>query len=69
METEHAETEQQPTSARTGAPAAIGGDGYVRNVEPGASCDAPGARGFTPQLRLTLCATTATDPHPRWRTP
>jgi hypothetical protein len=54
----------------TAAPVpAVAGDGYIRNVTPGASCAPVGGRGFTTQSRLMRCSTTATDRRPRWRTP
>jgi len=44
------------------------GDRYVRNVMPGATCSAVGSIGFTAKAQVMRCATTAADPHPRWRT-
>jgi hypothetical protein len=59
-----------PRSGPSTAPPAAGrGDLYARNVRTGATCAPAGARGFTSHVQLVVCATTATDPHPRWRRP
>lgn len=51
------------------SPTATAGDRYAHNVTAGAACSPLGASGFTAQVRLLRCATTSTDPHPRWRAP
>lgn len=55
------------TTAATLPPAAGGGDHYARNVTPGATCAPVGARGFTAHGKVVRCATTSSDPRPRWR--
>src|SRR5690348_1706510 len=64
-------TATTPTTAPpAAAPAVPGthGDGYVRNVDAGATCSPAGALGFTVDMKPVQCATTATDPQLRWRT-
>ena len=56
----------QPGS-QTLPPAAGGGDHYARNVTPGATCSPAGAHGFATHGKVVQCATTSSDPRPRWR--
>jgi hypothetical protein len=51
------------TSAGTDEPRRAGG------VATAATCTPTGALGVTARVRVLLCASTATDPQPRWRTP
>jgi hypothetical protein len=58
-------------ASRAAAPPVPGAgpDRYAHDVTEAAACSPPGALGFTAQVRVLRCASTATDSLPRWRTP